>query len=74
MTREPPLNGDRRRRPVSKKSPIQTGEALQLTLLIDAERVTTLDPKSRFVVVNLLARLLREAVGKDARVAADDEA
>lgn len=57
-----------------KRAPSKTTEGWQLELLLNADRITKLDPRNRTVVVSLLARLLLEAAQKSKKVAADDEA
>jgi hypothetical protein len=73
MTREPPSNGQARRKSMPKRAREAT-EGWQLNLLLNAARITKLDVRNRAVVVNLLARLLLEAAQETGKAAADDEA
>ena len=74
MTREPPSNGEARRKSMSKRAATEATEGWQLALLLNADRITKLDARNRAVVVSLLARLLLEAAQKTRKAAADDEA
>ena len=57
-----------------KRTPREMTGGWQLDLLLDADRVTRLDARSRAVVVSLLARLLLEAAQGTRKAAIDDEA
>jgi hypothetical protein len=74
MTREPPSNGEARRKSMPKQVPREATEGWQLELLLNADRITKLDARNRAVVVSLLARLLLEAAQKTGKTAVDDEA
>jgi hypothetical protein len=74
MNREPPSNGEARRKSMPKRTPRETTGGWQLDLLLNAGRVTRLDAKSRAIVVSLLARLLLEAAQKSEKAVVDDEA
>jgi len=71
MIREPPLSGENRRKPMPTRTP---RKALQLELLLNSNRITKLDARSRVVVVRLLARLLLDAVQRKEKAVADDKA
>jgi hypothetical protein len=75
MTREPPSNGEaRRRKPMPKRTPRETIGDWQLDLLLNADRVTRLDARNRALVVTLVARLLLEAAQRSGKAVVDDEA
>jgi hypothetical protein len=74
MTRQPPSNGEARRKSMPKRGPSEATEGWQLELLLNADRITKLDARNRMVVVSLLARLLLEAAQKGRKAAVDDEA
>lgn len=74
MTPEPPSNGEARRKSMPKRTPRERTRGWQLDLLLNADRVTRLDVRSRAVVVSLLARLLLEAAQGTGKAASDDEA
>jgi hypothetical protein len=74
MTREAPSNGGARRKSMPKRAPREATEAWQLELLLNADRITQLDARSRMIVVSLLARMLLEAAQNPEKEVADDEA
>lgn len=57
-----------------KRAPREATEAWQLELLLNADRITQLDARSRMIVVSLLARMLLEAAQNPEKEVADDEA
>lgn len=74
MTRESPLNGEARRKPMPKRTQREPIGGWQLDLLLNADRVTTLDARNRALVVSLLARLLLDAAQESGKAVVDDEA
>jgi hypothetical protein len=54
------------------RAPKEPKGALQLDLLLNANRITRLDSSSRSVVVKLLARLLLEAVQNEGAAENDE--
>ena len=57
-----------------KRAPSEATNGWQLELLLNADRITRLDARSRKVAVNLLARLLLEAARNAGKAVTDDEA
>lgn len=74
MAREAPVNGAERRKAMPSQAPKQAREAWQMELLLNANRITMLDAKTRSIVVDLLAQLLLEAAARSQRGEADNEA
>lgn len=74
MTREPPSNGEARRKSMPERPLKETTGGWQLNLLLNADRITRLDARNRALVVSLLARLLLEAAQRTGKAAVDDEA
>jgi hypothetical protein len=54
------------------RAPRDTREQWQLELLLNAERITQLDPRNRAAVVSLVARMLLEAARAGERKVASE--